>query len=323
MAQCTRPVYVKINGEPFKVPCGRCYNCRKNRQNQWFVRMKEETKHSRATFFITLTYNDDNVCKALDIMESSYDFEHDCWNQPQVYRDVLNPVDVTLFFKRFRKELDKKYGIKVRYFLCGEYGPKTLRPHYHAVIWCSKPISRYIFTEILTRAWSLGFVVVSKVTEARMYYVTKYITYKYELPPFYKIYPCFIRCSKGIGKGYLTPSKIEYHRTILFGYENSINGYYYLAEDGFKFPLPRYYKDRIYSNEQKKKIRLYFAYEAAKRLQQLQLEYYKAIKEYERRGETRLIKAFVERSKMALHEYLWNEEREKEIIRNSMRKLKI
>lgn len=42
--------------------------------------------------------------------------------------------DVKDWIKRFRTNYERLTGrTGVRYFLCSEYGPKTKRPHYHAI----------------------------------------------------------------------------------------------------------------------------------------------------------------------------------------------
>ena len=45
----------------------------------------------------------------------------------------VNVRDVQLFLKRFRKALTYR-NMKIRFFACGEYGDKNLRPHYHLII---------------------------------------------------------------------------------------------------------------------------------------------------------------------------------------------
>ena len=59
-------------------------------------------------FFITLTYDDAHL----------------------PYNQSLSVRDFQLFMKRLRKE----FGSGVRFFHCGEYGEKTGRPHYHAIL---------------------------------------------------------------------------------------------------------------------------------------------------------------------------------------------
>lgn len=50
---------------------------------------------------------------------------------------VLCKRDVQLFLKRLRKYVFKNTQERLRYFLCGEYGPQTFRPHYHFLLFFS------------------------------------------------------------------------------------------------------------------------------------------------------------------------------------------
>ena len=91
------------------VPCGRCTGCRLKYAAQWAMRcMHESQLHSRNSF-ITLTYNNENLPADKSI----------------------NKEEMQKFFKRLRKKLGNN---SIRYFACGEYGDKTSRPHYHAII---------------------------------------------------------------------------------------------------------------------------------------------------------------------------------------------
>lgn len=42
--------------------------------------------------------------------------------------------DVQLWLKRLRKKIFKDYGEKVRYYVIGEYGTESLRPHWHCLL---------------------------------------------------------------------------------------------------------------------------------------------------------------------------------------------
>lgn len=55
----------------------------------------------------------------------TYDDEH---NKPS-----LEPQDLTRFLKRLRKDLDTE-NRKIKYFACGEYGTKSMRRHFHLII---------------------------------------------------------------------------------------------------------------------------------------------------------------------------------------------
>ena len=38
--------------------CGDCYECRKQKQRQWMVRMSEENRQTTNAYFLTLTFDD-------------------------------------------------------------------------------------------------------------------------------------------------------------------------------------------------------------------------------------------------------------------------
>jgi len=54
--------------------------------------------------------------------------------EAHAHADSLIKRDVQLFIKRLRKEQDSRGSSKIKYYLVGEYGDLTKRPHYHAAI---------------------------------------------------------------------------------------------------------------------------------------------------------------------------------------------
>jgi hypothetical protein len=64
--------------------------------------------------------------------------------------------------------------MKIRFFHCGEYGDKTRRPHYHALIFgygfpdkvlFKKQKSGDLFTsDILTKCWGMGHCLLGDLT---------------------------------------------------------------------------------------------------------------------------------------------------------------
>ena len=73
------------------------------------MRMLHELSDYEDAVFVTLTYDEDHIPSNHSLKKS----------------------DLQKWFKRVRKEIEPK---KIRYFACGEYGDKTQRPHYHAII---------------------------------------------------------------------------------------------------------------------------------------------------------------------------------------------
>lgn len=73
---------------------------------QWVKKLQFEKENWEYSYFITLTYSNDNVPSELKV------------------KDVQN------FIKYLRFELKQP----LRYFATGEYGSKTKRPHYHLIL---------------------------------------------------------------------------------------------------------------------------------------------------------------------------------------------
>lgn len=103
-----------------EIPCGQCYDCRLDYSRMWADRCLLEMKNHEQSWFVTLTYNDEHLRYMVDDDGVISDFP------------TLVKRDFQLFMKRLRKNY--KYNNKIRYFAAGEYGDKSLRPHYHAII---------------------------------------------------------------------------------------------------------------------------------------------------------------------------------------------
>lgn len=197
------------------IPCGKCYACRLKRSQDWQIRLHEELRSSDGcALFMTLTYDD--AC--LNIVDG---------------RAVLSRRDIQLFHKRVRKKIDKR----LNYFLVGEYGPTTLRPHYHVIYFGLD----YTHLDIIGNEWNKGFYSGSLVSDGRISYVAKYSLLPTKLDEFYmkKEYKPFMVCSKGMGAGFLENPQTH-------AMYNSDDKQYY-NDNGYKKNLPRYYKDKLFS----------------------------------------------------------------------------
>ncbi len=146
-------------------PCGQCYPCRVNRQRRWLLRLLcEATQHSKQPIFVTLTYQEAPRCLGED------------GNQVE----TLQPNDLTDWLKRLRWHVGEhtpghtsvtKGKPVVRYYACGEYGKKTLRPHYHAILFGDTDL----ISHWLEKTWSHGFVTVRPADAVNMAYTLKYV----------------------------------------------------------------------------------------------------------------------------------------------------
>lgn len=107
-----------------QVPCGKCVDCKKQKQNEWYVRLMYHLRlyDPKLCSFVTLTYNDAFLPYAVD-------------KETGEATPTLLKRDAQLFIKRLRKKYDKPFT----YFLCGEYGSKRSRPHLHLLIFGMSP----------------------------------------------------------------------------------------------------------------------------------------------------------------------------------------
>lgn len=218
---CEHPkrIYNKYLREYMFVPCGHCCVCKNRLSHNWVKRLEMESKCHQFSIFFTLTYNNNAVptvqlvpdkfvlvpiqnfdtCIELDgilddrsskLFEFSYELK------------VLSVREVQLFIKRLRRLIDYEYekgNIKeeikptIRYYINGEYGPTTFRPHHHGILWTdSRWVSEH-FNDLLVKAWSkydrttkksfpLGNVDWSFVDSSAARYVAQYVNCTDSLP---------------------------------------------------------------------------------------------------------------------------------------------
>lgn len=217
---CMNPISIRRkiigktnNAERVSVPCGKCASCLTNRRNDWVIRLTEEMKMHENAIFVTLTYSDNYL--------------------PYAIEPTLVKKDVQDFIK-----LTRYHCGKLRYYCVGEYGTNTLRPHYHLIIFGLSVQLSYDLTEF----WKKGFVQFGTVNIKSISYVAKYHVNKGKwpngsLPPF-----ALMSLKPAIGLGYID-SKKNYHKDQL---QNS-----FYSDKEKRLKLPRIYKERLYSKEQR------------------------------------------------------------------------
>lgn len=179
------------------LPCGKCVGCLVRRVGEWSLRCVLEAKHWERASFLTLTYRTSEL---------------------PANRSLLKR-DHQTFFKRLRQVLKREHGVsRLKYYMCGEYGERKGRPHYHVVLFgwdfpdrvevANNPGARDpLFTSALLEAvWGHGSVRIGDVTAQSAAYVARYTLKKLRGQrgaTFYEAaqqVPPYTACSKGIGK---------------------------------------------------------------------------------------------------------------------------
>ncbi|WP_277265425.1 rolling circle replication-associated protein [Prevotella corporis] len=198
--------------EVMYVPCRTCNSCLNQRSNHWKKRVNDECKKYRYVMFFTLTYSNDNLPLYLPITSEDGTVEWysnrdgSKFNENDKLQDSeIHPIrvqnsnvigiphvskyDIVCFVKRLRSHINyyfKKHNIteneKIRYFICSEYGPRTLRPHYHGLFFFDSEVISRRFGTFLRKAWSYGNQDYSLVNSSAPSYVAKYINGYSRLP---------------------------------------------------------------------------------------------------------------------------------------------
>lgn len=220
---CLSPRYYKTS--EFKLPCGSCIACRIAKTREWKVRLINELDKTKKGVFITLTFDE----------------EH--------YQKSIKKRDMQLFLKKVRNYFDDRV---IKYYLVGEYGEKTLRPHYHAILFNISmdelkgvKHGRYTASLIISKLWTKGMNVVGACTPQSIQYVTGYIRKKL-VGKQSKIYgdneKPFCLMSKGLGKDWFKKNQSEI--------ENQLE----IKLFGKNVGIPRYYKKQLSDEAQKKLV---------------------------------------------------------------------
>lgn len=207
------------------VPCGKCDGCRLDRSKAWADRMLAEYEYPvspecrRKALFITLTYDDAHLPLVT------------CTDRQR--RGTLKQRDTQLFLKRLRKHFVPR---KLRYFVCGEYGGTTFRPHYHMILFGlglddlgqpqvfsqgEQPGTINYTSDLLLQLWQNGLAVYSDVNYQTFAYVARYVLkkqfgsddgalfYKGRVPPF-----CSMSRRPGLGAVAFSDLDDDFTRSI-------------------------------------------------------------------------------------------------------------
>lgn len=156
-----------LYGINHQVACGQCIGCRLDWAADWATRCEKEAMMHERNAFVTLTYSDEE----LPLGSST--------------RSTVSKREFQLFLKRLRFA---RGGERVRYFGCGEYGERSGRAHYHALLFGvdfpdqrlwkrGRHGSLYVSSE-LSRLWPFGFSTVGAVNYKTAQYVAQYVVKK-------------------------------------------------------------------------------------------------------------------------------------------------
>ena len=218
-----------IDKNGLKLPCGVCPACRINETTDWSVRALFELHDYDTASFVTLTYD----------------------NEHRPY--TLEPDMLSDYFDRFQHKVKYEKGINLRFFACGEYGDRSGREHYHAIMFGLNPdpFNKNNDRKLIAESWKLcdphlfdwnphdfNKNAINFVTRETIQYVAGYVqkklkSYDGELYEQFGMTPPFKKCSKGLGFNY-AKENADVLRNNGFTYYN-----------GHKVRIPRYFRDKL------------------------------------------------------------------------------
>lgn len=150
--------------QPIFIPCRQCMGCRMSRSVDWAIRSELERKGHDASCFLTLTYDAEHLPESGSLVKA----------------------DHQLFIRKLRKEIAP---VKVRFMMCGEYGPLRERPHFHFCLYGYDFPDRVPIdlgsngdvlyrSDLLDRVWGKGLAKIGSLTFQSSAYVARYILKK-------------------------------------------------------------------------------------------------------------------------------------------------
>lgn len=163
--------------EKLQVPCGKCIGCLLDRANDWATRCWCEAQNWKNNCFITLTYDNEHLPENAQLLKEDL---QKFWKRLRYYEKGIEYWD---------NPRTGKHENPIRYYSCGEYGPKNGRPHFHACVfnWKPKDLKFYknnhqgdaLYTsKTLSKIWGKGYVIIGNLNYQSACYVSRYVTKK-------------------------------------------------------------------------------------------------------------------------------------------------
>lgn len=251
---CTNPRKLIINKEEVTVKCGKCDTCKRQKSQEWAIKLINESKYHKEACFITLTF-DNKILMDKNSKAVQYGAH------PNFAMKIENSMK---YFQKFIKRLRRKFPEKrISYFHIAEYGEKTHRPHHHAILFgvnfnedrkemeVSKTGHPQMYSETLKSLWACGRCTLQDCNSNNIIYIAQYSLKKFKNNIINKKYNTKMtfsnRCKMNVKFGRRHPELIE-------------KGYLQDA-DGKRYKIPRSYLDNFKKEERGKYFEHYRKYE--------------------------------------------------------------
>lgn len=233
------------------IGCKDCIECRKQKARDWQIRLTEDIKTHKHAKFITFTFSNQSINKLYNNTDQLKECQHLKQLKGYELDNAIATVAIRLFLERHRK----KYKTALRHFLITELGHEgTENIHIHGIIWPKTNL------EEIEKLWAYGYVwkgkephkgctrqkLINYVTERTVNYIIKYIS---KIDQKHKYFRGKIFASPGLGKDYTKSFNYTKHQ-----FRGNKTNEAYKTATGHEMTLPIYYRNKIYTDEQKEKL---------------------------------------------------------------------
>ena len=220
--------------------CGNCIECRQEKSREWQIRLNEDIKTHKNGQFVTLTFSNQEIAKLYKEIKNLTGYNLD------------NKV-ATLAVRRFLERYRKHHKKSIRHWLITELGHNgTKNIHLHGILFTNETL------DTIEKYWKYGWIwkgeeqsdgkLLNYVNQATIGYITKYITKRDEEN---KTYKPKILATAGMGQNYLKSEDVKRNK-----YNGKETRQYYKTTTGHKIALPKYWRRKIYTEEEREKLTL-------------------------------------------------------------------
>ena len=227
----------KVNDKRvLKVPvgCGKCMECRRQKASQWRVRLTEDLRENKNGKFITLTFSDESLIEIEKEIKGIVGYDRD---------NEVCRIAIRRFLERWRK----KYGKSLRHWFVTELGGKNSeRVHIHGLVWTDESMNE------IREKWGYGRAVLGDgkgkhyVSDKSVNYIVKYLS---KVDKKHKEYVSKMFVSPGIGSDYMKRDDVKLNKYKETGTKTT-----YTTRQGKEMSLPIYWRNKIYTEEEREKL---------------------------------------------------------------------